>query len=224
MIYSLKHRFLFIHIPRTGGTSITEALLRAAHPHAIVDNFDLKHAGAERIREAIVYPQPLDRQWDRLYRFCVVRSPWEIAASDYRNIRRCARGLTWDAPLRWQRDWCNHIRHVATLDFGQFVEIFYLTRATARVRPGGFWPTYCQDRCGRELGVEAIRFEDLSARWLEILARCNLDPIDLPHVNGADPEIPTPWTPDLVKGVGELCCEDVARFGFEPPAEVRDER
>jgi len=211
MIYSLKHRFVFIHIPRTGGTSITRALLRATYPDAVVDMLELKHAGAEEIRRMV------GRDWGDCYRFCTVRSPWEIAASDYRLIRQSARGLRWDSGLHQMRRWIEHVRHVATLDFGQFVEMFYLTRATARVRPGGFWPTYCQDRFGRELGVEAIRFEDLSARWPEIVARCNLKPIDLPHVNGADPGIPTLWTPELVAAIGEWCAEDIRRFGFQPP-------
>ncbi|MDH3719380.1 MAG: sulfotransferase family 2 domain-containing protein, partial [Planctomycetota bacterium] len=99
MIYSLKHQFVFIHIPRTGGTSITETLAGQCWD-ATVDVFELKHATAEDLRVRF-----LSDVWHSLYRFTVVRNPWDIIASDYRHTLMAAEQIDARTSLYCTAEW-----------------------------------------------------------------------------------------------------------------------
>jgi hypothetical protein len=97
MLLSNKHRVLFIHVSRTGGTSIRE-LLRASMPDAEegVRNARLsQHATANEIAAAF------GRSFHTYFRFAFVRNPWDRLWSWY-SLRRSATGdprMTFDAFL-----------------------------------------------------------------------------------------------------------------------------
>lgn len=73
MILDYTRRFCFIHIPRTGGVSITSAL-RAGCPDCDLANYwPMRHATALEIKAMLG-----DEVWNGLFRFAVMRSPWDI--------------------------------------------------------------------------------------------------------------------------------------------------
>ena len=114
MIYDLTKRFVFIHIPRTAGTAIIEALAQRC-PDAVVDVFELKHANAMAIRERIGRDE-----WDHCYRFSVIRSPWDIIASDYRHTVRQAKAIDSRTALHCTPGWMERMRRI--LAYGSFAE------------------------------------------------------------------------------------------------------
>jgi hypothetical protein len=81
---------------------------------------------------------------------------------------------------------------------------------------GGFWGWWCLDERGEDLGVEAVRFEELPRRWPELAARMGMPGQPLPHVNGAPAKVE--WTREASDLVGELCRGDIERFGYTWPA------
>lgn len=100
MLLSVKYNFLFVHIAKTGGTSVRAALapLRWRDPLYIPQFIAsrLSHATGHRIgskfpRHAriIAAKEMLPRElFDRLFKFAFVRNPWDLQVSSYHHIRR----------------------------------------------------------------------------------------------------------------------------------------
>jgi hypothetical protein len=204
MIYDLRAGIAFIHIPRTAGVAITTAL-RDRLPEPAVDTVMQRHMRAVDLKLL------LGDSWERLYRFAVIRNPWEIVASDWRlTIGSLADLRLLHLPSAW-RD--RLTRAERDRGFERFVREEYLGDFCG-LAAGGFWRTWCLDADGRDLAVDVWRFEDLPRRWIALCDCLELE-ISLDHLNATDvPREKTPWTTALIDAVGELCCEDCSRFGY----------
>lgn len=100
MLLSLRHRFLFVHIAKTGGTSIRAALKRAKWldpyrlPMVVCNRLSrlCGHRIASKLprhAKAIAAKEMLPREFfDRLFKFAFVRNPWDLQVSSYHHIRR----------------------------------------------------------------------------------------------------------------------------------------
>jgi hypothetical protein len=94
-IINRTHQFIFIHVPKTGGTSMKE------HFHSYNGEYDVlvnrpsdldeaglngisirKHSSALQIRDAIG-----GAEYDRLFKFCVVRNPFIRTISIFRFLK-----------------------------------------------------------------------------------------------------------------------------------------
>ena len=100
MLLSLRRNFLFVHIAKTGGTSVRDALdrerwrepwaaarflcsrLSALSGHRLGAKLP-RHARAIAAREML--PREL---YDRLFKFAFVRNPWDLQVSSFHHIRR----------------------------------------------------------------------------------------------------------------------------------------
>jgi hypothetical protein len=84
----------------------------------------------------------------------------------------------------------------------------------SRIR-GGYWRTWCTDG-GRNLGVEPIRYDALGD-WGAVTGSLGLPVCELLHMNQtSDVELPV-WTPEAIEAVGQVCSDDVERFGWLLP-------
>jgi len=100
MLLSLKHRFLFVHIAKTGGTSVRSALqgLRWRDPWywPIFLCSRLSHLSGHRIAtklprhaKIVAAKELLPREFfDSLFKFAFVRNPWDLQVSSFHHIRR----------------------------------------------------------------------------------------------------------------------------------------
>jgi hypothetical protein len=97
---SYRHKFLFVHIAKTGGTSVRAALgsekwkdiyriplficsrLSALTGHRLGVKFP-RHAKIIAAKEML--PREL---FDELFKFAFVRNPWDLQVSSYHHIRR----------------------------------------------------------------------------------------------------------------------------------------
>lgn len=100
MLLSVKHRFLFVHIAKTGGTSVRAALARRRWldpwywPMFVCSR--LSHLSGHRIAsklprhaKAIAAMEMLPREFfDDLFKFAFVRNPWDLQVSSFHHIRR----------------------------------------------------------------------------------------------------------------------------------------
>ena len=69
-----KHKFIFIHIPRTGGTSIEQQF-----SHDVgVSGDGTKHWNLDQYKEALS-----NEQFDNYFKFTFIRNPWDIVISKY---------------------------------------------------------------------------------------------------------------------------------------------
>lgn len=107
MLISYTHRFMFVHIAKTGGSSIRAALrgyrwgwpytapLLLCHlmsqmtrPRHILGVKFPRHAKAIAAQEMLP-----PRFYESLFKFTVVRNPWDLQVSSYHHLRREHPGL-----------------------------------------------------------------------------------------------------------------------------------
>jgi len=100
MLLSLRYRFLFVHIAKTGGTSIRAALNRYRRrdpyylPQAVCSR--ISHLTGHRIgckfprhAKIIAAREMLPRElFEQLFKFAFVRNPWDLQVSSFHHIRR----------------------------------------------------------------------------------------------------------------------------------------
>jgi hypothetical protein len=121
MLLSLRYNFLFVHIAKTGGTSIRDALwyYKWTDPYRVpqflcsrLSSLTGHRIGAKFPRHAklIAAREMLPREvFDRLCKFAFVRNPWDLQVSSYHHIRRERPGLIthihgFEEFLRWKFD------------------------------------------------------------------------------------------------------------------------
>ena len=106
MLISYDRRFLFVHVPKTGGSSVRVALGRYAHDatqyrvnqlarrlgirlnHLALDHrkrYFRTHERASVIKRCL--PTEL---FDAFFKFAFVRNPWSLLVSQYKFIRQNA--------------------------------------------------------------------------------------------------------------------------------------
>jgi len=68
-VISDRHKFIHIHIPKTGGTSVSVAL---GYPEGKTPD----HRRARVIKKGV-------KDWDSYFKFTFVRNPWDLVVSDF---------------------------------------------------------------------------------------------------------------------------------------------
>ncbi len=209
---SHEHRCIFIHIPKTGGTSL-ENLIWPADQHdeahlarGFVDEFhnkyqtgSLKHLLARQVRQEVGA-----EIFERCFKFAFVRNPWDRAVSQYAymatrpDLRRYV-GLPDGACFKTWLDRTGRRRHVQWEP-----QVHFLV-----------------DDEGRSL-VDAIgRFENFEADARRVLASIGLHARTLRHDNASERvAYPHYYDAESREIVGERYAADIAAFGyrFEPAA------
>lgn len=121
MLLSLRYKFLFVHIAKTGGTSVRAALrpYRWKDPYRIplflcsrLSSITHHRLGCKlpRHAKAIAAREMLPRElFDQLFKFAFVRNPWDLQVSSYHHIRRerphLLSGINdFETFLRWKLD------------------------------------------------------------------------------------------------------------------------
>jgi hypothetical protein len=100
MLLSHKYNFLFVHIAKTGGTSVRAALqkLRWRDPYYIPQFISSKLSHLYHHEVGIKFPrhskiiaakEMLPHEFfDKLFKFAFVRNPWDLQVSSFHHIRR----------------------------------------------------------------------------------------------------------------------------------------
>ncbi len=100
MLLNIRYRFLFIHIAKTGGTSIRAALryYKWRDPYRIpmficsrISSFTGHQLGCKipRHAKAIAAYEMLPRElFNSLFKFAFVRNPWDLQVSSFHHIKR----------------------------------------------------------------------------------------------------------------------------------------
>lgn len=121
MLLSIRYRFLFVHIAKTGGTSVRDSLVwyKWTDPYRLPQFLCSKISGLTghrigakfpRHAKAIAAQEMLPRDlYEQLFKFAFVRNPWDLQVSSYHHIRRERPDLVTEIPdftafLRWKFD------------------------------------------------------------------------------------------------------------------------
>jgi hypothetical protein len=145
-------KLIFVHIARTGGTSIEEALM--GRDWWKIDP-DSKHLSASQTRQ--LYG---DDVWQRYTKFSVVRNPWD------RLVSMWATGWWWSEQT--------HLDGQKPTSLQQFI-------ATLRPHPHERYEALHYHQILDEPLDAILRFETLVDDFATLLARCASAPIALPH-------------------------------------------
>jgi len=198
------HRAVFVHIPRTGGTSVQHALAHSCR-HGLVDLVAFKHATAADIIRLIDVEMEDDP--GRYTYWSVARSPWEIVESSWRWRRDRAETIPITTEMRLDSGWRvpDELRRAAAYpDFAAYVQAEWGREAKSP------WFHHCVTL----YHVRPILFPALRYGWRAI--PCVSAAVELPHLSRADRE-PGRWTPELIDLVGRACEWDIAQFHWRPP-------
>jgi hypothetical protein len=213
MIVSRGRRFVFVHVPKTGGTSLALAYEARARPDDILIGDTPK---ARRRRHRLAGVQTAGRLWkhsrlsdirglipdadiDAARVATLVRNPWDRVASYW----AWARAQDFDHPA---------VRAAQAQDFAGFLADPAVA-ASLRAHPVS---AYLRDPQGRVRLDLALRLEHLPEDLprLEALVGTPLGP--LPHANRSDwgGDRQAFYTVSTRDRVADLCAEDIARFGY----------
>ncbi len=210
MIISRGRRYVFVHIPKTGGTSMALALEARAMADDILIGDTPK---AIRRRGRLKGLQPAGRLWkhatladidgivaardlDGMLCFTLVRNPWDRVVSYYHWLR----AQTFDHPA---------VGLASGLDFADFVRHPH-TQASLKA-----WPAarYMTDAAGVQRGI-CLRLEHLEQDMAPLVAHLGFTP-EMPHVNTSGRGGYRRYYDDALAGVvAKTCAEDIARFGY----------
>ena len=212
MIISSGRRFIFVHIPKTGGTSMALALEARAMADDILIGDTPK---AQRRRRRLKGAQTAGRLWkhstlrdaegliDRdqmrdYFVFTLVRNPWDRAVSYYHWLQ----DQTFDHPA---------VRVAQAHDFSDFLRFPEIQQSFRQ----GTYGSYVTAPDGHECANAFVRLEHLSADLRPVEAHLGFAPV-LPRANTSQrtTDYRPYYKPEDADLLGRLCAEDAARFGY----------
>ena len=213
MIISRGRRYIFVHIPKTGGTALALALEDRAMADDILIGDTPK---ALRRRGRLEGLRPAGRLWKHstladidgivsaqdladFAVFTLVRNPWDRMVSYYHWLG--VQGF--DHPA---------VALAKALDFSEFLNHPATRASIGRATYG----SYMRDAAGLEHGETFLRLEHLDTDIAPLEAHLGFAIAPLQRFNASDRG--RDWRPyysDADAGaLAEICAEDIARFGY----------
>jgi len=171
-IVSKKYKFIFIHIPKTGGSSIAEPEYQSGQGALVAHLGSEDHVQAGHIR-AVGLKNRLQDSWDDYFKFAFVRNPWDRIVSLYHYFlqdpekQRSALGKE-IAKLGSFREFCLQIENIE-LDPHFDPQISYLI-----------------DYEGQFLLDYLGRYESIDKDFDLICKKIGLPAVQLPHLRKSD--------------------------------------
>ena len=190
MLVSDKYKTIFIHINKSGGTSIEQVF----RPNAI---FKKHYLTAREIRDIV------GDKWDRYFKFAIVRNPWDKMSSLYR-YRRDINLI----PLSWS--FSKFIKKIDTLNNkSPSKSARNLLRTTNQLE-------HCIDDNGNIILDYIGKFEEFKKSWEKISKKIGFKK-KLPHVKSTvkHKHYSKYYTDDIRDIVADRFANDIAYFGYK---------
>ena len=212
MILSRGRTYLFIHAPKTGGTSMALALEARAMKDDIMLGDTPK---ARKRRKRLEGVQGAGRLWkhstladldglvaqdelDDLFVFTMVRNPWDRMVSYNHWLRE----QNFDHPS---------VGLAKGMDFGAFVAEPVIVQSFSQATAA----SYVTDAQGNERANLYVRLEHLAQDCVPLEAHLGFS-LDIPHVNQSRraADYRDAYTPESIERVAQMCAADITRFSY----------
>lgn len=222
MLISRKHGFLFVHIPKTGGSSIVTALT----PHVtnrwkretnrILQRFGYLGLAVQPYKAhctaSYIKSQLGEAQFESLYSFAFVRNPWDLQASIYSFLLKrttdeghefVKRLGSFEAYIRW-RCLDTHNKQTASEDFAWHMSVSKRQQSD-----------YVYGLDGKQLVDFVGRFERLEEEFQKVCSQVGIS-VALPKTNVSKTrpyqEYYNAETRELVR---RAFADDIHRFNYQ---------
>lgn len=231
MIVNLDKKYIFIHIPKTGGTSIGKLIkntednknLIVEQPSSVLINkiihrikYKRKFQKHEMLLELQAY---LGDDFKNYYSFGVVRSPWGWLLSLYKFITTST--VSPDTGKEWQHHLYPLVKDMKFIDFIKWVTLDNgLVNLASRKNSilTGKTPVLQKDWLSNLDGVlivdKVIKFEELALEFDAISDKIGLSNIALPHVNKTISYDKRSYDNESFNLVSVYFREDIEEFGY----------
>lgn len=157
-----EYQAIFIHIPKTAGTSITEELKKLPQKQQNLSPKMSKHAKAWEVRALLG-----EEIWHNYFTFSFVRNPWDLMVSSYH---------WWLQKAVNMEQYKDHAKKIQQMDdFREFLRSKY-GQKMINERYGDLYH-WLADRKGNKRIVDYIgKVETLQKDWEQICERLELEP------------------------------------------------
>ena len=189
-----EHKAIFVHIPKTGGTSIEQFF--GAKLFARTG----KHDPVSKLRQAIGADD-----WNRYFKFSFVRNPWDRMASYFNWRSQDPQNV--DVKGRTFKDW---LTFLLASDFNGLM----LNRSFEY----GIKPQFEMLADGDDLAVDFVgRFENLQCDFDQVCDRIGIERQTLPHKNAMNRKqhYTEFYDNESQVLVATLYPQDIEYFGYE---------
>lgn len=213
MILSRGRRYIFVHIPKTGGTALSLALeSRAMKDDILIGDTPKARARMRRWKGvksqgrlwkhstlADIAGLATDDEIATFFTFTLVRNPWDRAVSYYHWLRQ--QGFAHPA-----------VGLAKALNFSDFLH-HPQTRTALRLWPARAWMT---DRFGVERASAWLRLEHLAEDLAPVEAHLGLrlGPVARANESSRDRDWRNYFTDADAELIADHCAEDITRFGY----------
>ena len=198
---SIKYNFLFVHIPKTAGNSIQSVLQKYSEDKITVNSFQdgINRFGLHTPKynlskhsRLIVYKRRLEKElYRKLFKFTVVRNPWDRMISYYFS------------PHRGNTDW----------DRNKFIKFVKESDSIKSFLSTGLFNNI-GDRPFKNLDF-ILRFENLAKDFELLCEKLNIEKSVIPHVNSSKHEhYSYYYDEELMNLVASRFRQEIDYFGY----------
>jgi hypothetical protein len=202
MILNKKYNFLYVHIQKTAGTSISYRLFE-------LDNTVLLNYGHSFI-DSVDYST-----YNKFYKFCFVRNPFDRLVSWYNMMLHKGVGNDFSKYLLTN-----------SKNFSEFINLTKIIYETNKLEWDGKNPypksigfnqlDYVSDNKGNVLVDFIGRFENLNEDYDKIIEKIGVKNLPLPHLNKFEyKDYRTYYTDKDIEKVYKIYEKDIKYFGYE---------
>ena len=205
MLVSLSHSFIFVHVPKTAGSSITKILTPYSLPrnnstiNKLISRWAPKwhyhqhhfryHDGIQEAYRAL----PIDFV-EQAYKFAFVRNPYDWLVSLYEYIR--------------QQHKHRYHKKILAMDFATYIDFEISRNRRSQNR------LLCNHQ--GQLQVNFIgRIENIEMDFNKTCQQINIEPVTLPYINGSvHRDYREYYTSQLKQKVAQHWARDLNIFGY----------
>ncbi len=203
---SYSHKCIFVHIPKTGGTSLSD-IVWPRHKRVesdlwmgFVDDYHNKYqtGGLQHLRATQIRQEVGDAVFEEFYKFAIVRDPWDKAVSQYAFMKK-------------RQDLRDFIGMKEGDTFKAYLSLIQ-KRAHVQWMPQR---DFLYDDSGRLMVDFVGRFESFDDDVRGILAHLGIGGIEIPHMNKSmRRDLSNYYDDEALEVVRSLYQADIETFGY----------